>query len=233
MRASSDTCGKAITVSTGERLTLDIGLEIGNLTETVTVSAETSLLETATASSGQVITSREIEDMPLRGRTAMVLAQLAIGVVYQRTDRRSFRPFDNSGPSEMSMGGAPSRTNELLMDGAPDTTANSRVAYNPPVDSVEELKVHAFEADAAYGHTGGGTVNIATKGGTNKLHGAAYEFNQVSRLAATPFFTNMAGLEKSVTRFNQWGVNAWWGRWSSPGSSTAATGSCSILPMRV
>jgi len=199
---------EGVTVSTGERLTLDIGLEIGQLTETVTVSAETSLLETATASSGQVITSRQIEDMPLRGRTALVLAQLAVGVIYQRTDRRSFRPFDNAGPSEMSMGGAPSRTNELLMDGAPNSTGNSRVAYNPPVDSVEELRVHAFEADAAYGHTGGGTVNMTTKGGTNSLHGAAYEFKQFSILAATPFFTNLAGLAKTHTRYNQWGINA-------------------------
>ncbi|MBI3697818.1 MAG: TonB-dependent receptor [Acidobacteria bacterium] len=76
------------------------------------------------------------------------------------------------------------------------------------MDSVTEVKVQTFEADAAYGHTGGGTVNVVMRGGTNSLHGKAYDFNQVSKLAATPFFTNKAGLPKPVTRYNQWGVNA-------------------------
>ena len=66
----------------------------------------------------------------------------------------------------LSMGGAPSQQNELLIDGAPDTTWDLRVSYNPPVDAVQEVRVHAFEADAAYGHTGGGTANVVMKGGT-------------------------------------------------------------------
>ena len=196
-----------IQVPTGERVALDITLEIGQLTETVTVTAEASLIETTTASSGQVISSRQIENMPLNGRTPLVLAQLSFGVI-PTSDPRFYRPFDNAGPSDFSMGGAPARTNELLVDGSPDATGNNRVAFNPPVDSVEEVRVHTFEADAAYGHTGGGTVNVVLKGGSNTLHGAAYNFNQVSALAATPFFTNRAGQRKSVTRYNQYGINS-------------------------
>ncbi|HEU0142271.1 MAG TPA: TonB-dependent receptor [Bryobacteraceae bacterium] len=195
-----------IRASTGERIGLDITLEIGSVNETITVSADRSLLETATASTGQVIRDRQIENMPMNGRTPLVLAQLAFGVV-PSSDPKFTRPFDNAGPSTFSMGGAPTRSNELLLDGAPNSTGNSRVAYNPPVDAVEEVKVETFQADAAYGHTGGGTVNVVMKGGTNTLHGNVYEFNQVSRLAATPFFTNRAGLKKPVTRYNQWGVN--------------------------
>jgi len=196
-----------IEVNTGERLGLDIQLELGQITESVTVTAETPLLETATATTGQVIRSSQVENMPLNGRTPLVLAQLSMGVV-PNSDPRFNRPFDNAGPSGFSMGGAPAQSNELLVDGAPDTTRNLRVAYNPPVDAVEEVRVHAFEMDAAYGHTGGGTANVVTKSGSNTLHGSAYEFNQVSALAATPFFTNKAGLVKPVTRFNQWGLTA-------------------------
>ena len=196
-----------IRASTGERIGLDISLEIGSINETVTVSADRSLLETATASTGQVIRDRQIENMPMNGRTPLVLAQLAFGVV-PASDPKFTRPFDNAGPSTFSMGGAPGRTNELLLDGAPNSTANSRVAYNPPVDAVAEVKVETFQADAAYGHTGGGTANVVMKGGTNGLHGNVYEFNQVSKFAATPFFTNRAALKKPVTRYNQWGVNA-------------------------
>jgi Carboxypeptidase regulatory-like domain len=194
-------------VSTGERLGLDIHLELGQITETVNVTAEAPLLETATATTGQVIRSSQVENMPMNGRTPLVLAQLAMGVV-PASDPRFNRPFDNAGPSGFSMGGAPAQQNELLVDGAPDTTKNLRVAYNPPVDAVAEVRVHAFEVDAAYGHTGGGTANVVLKSGTNSLHGSAYEFNQVSALAATPFFTNKAGQVKPVTRFNQWGLTA-------------------------
>jgi hypothetical protein len=194
-------------VSTGERLGLDIHLELGQITETVNVTAEAPLLETATATTGQVIRSSQVENMPMNGRTPLVLAQLAMGVV-PNSDPKFNRPFDNAGPSGFSMGGAPAQQNELLVDGAPDTTKNLRVAYNPPVDAVAEVRVHAFEVDAAYGHTGGGTANVVLKGGTNALHGSAYEFNQVSALAATPFFTNKAGQVKPVTRFNQWGLTA-------------------------
>src|SRR5712692_9754345 len=198
---------EGLDVSTGERVGLDIRLELGPVSESVTVTAETPLLETATATTGQVIRSAQVENMPMNGRTPLVLAQLAMGVV-PNSDPKFNRPFDNAGPSGFSMGGAPAQSNELLVDGSPDTTGNLRVAYNPPVDAVDEVRVHTFEADAAYGHTGGGTVNVVLKSGSNALHGSAYEFNQVSALNATPFFTNKAGLTKPVTRFNQFGINS-------------------------
>jgi hypothetical protein len=194
-------------VGAGDRVGVDIQLQIGQQTESITVSAEAPLLDTTTATAGQVINSDQVENLPLNGRTPLVLAQLAFGVV-PNSDPKFNRPFDNAGPSGFSMGGAPSQTNELLVDGSPDTTWDLRVAYNPPVDAVQEVRVHAFEADAAYGHTGGGTANVIMKGGTNGLHGSLYEFNQVSKLAATNFFTNKAGQLKPPGRYNQWGGTA-------------------------
>ncbi|MDX1980412.1 MAG: carboxypeptidase regulatory-like domain-containing protein [Bryobacteraceae bacterium] len=193
-------------IGTNERPSLTLQLEVGQISESVTITAEASALETSTASTGQVISSRQIENMPMNGRTPLVLAQLAFGVV-PSSDPRFYRPFDNAGPSQFSMGGAPSNSNELLIDGAPDTTRNNRVAYNPPVDAVEEVKVETFMADAAYGHTGGGTVNVVMKSGTNDFHGTAYEFNQISNTAANQFFNNRAGLPRPTTRFNQFGAN--------------------------
>jgi hypothetical protein len=194
-------------VTTNEREQLDVGLEVGTIDQSVTVTAEASMLETATASTGQVINTRQIENMPINGRAPLVLAQLAYGVT-PNSDPKFSRPFDNAGPSGFSMGGAPNQSNELLIDGAPDTTRNLRVSYNPPPDAVQEVKVESFQADAAYGHTGGGTVNVVMRGGTNTFHGSAYDFNQVSKLAATPWFTNRAGQKKSQLIFNQWGMTA-------------------------
>ncbi len=193
-----------IQIGTNQKISQDIVLQVGSQTESVTVVADVELLQTATASVGQVISSNQIENMPMNGRTALTLAQLAYGVT-PASDPRFTRPFDNAGPSGFSMGGGQSRANELLLDGAPDMTRDRRVAYNPPVDAVSEVKVEAFQPDAAYGNTSGGTVNVVMKGGTNEFHGSLYEFNQVSALKSTPFFTNAANQVKPVTRFNQYG----------------------------
>lgn len=193
-----------ITLGANERMGLDIEMQLGQMTETISITAEAPMLNTASASTGQVITTRQIDNMPLSGRTPLALAQLAFGVT-PTDDPRFTRPFDNAGPSGFSMGGSPSRSNELLVDGAPDTTGDSRVAYNPPVDAVAEVKAESFQADAAYGHTGGGTVNVVLKSGTNLFHGTLYEFNQISNTAATPFFTNKVGGKKPTSRFNQYG----------------------------
>jgi hypothetical protein len=196
-----------VEVGAGERVGLDIELTIGQLNETVSVTADLPMLDTTSATAGQVINSAQVENLPMNGRTPLVLAQLAMGVV-PNSDPKFNRPFDNAGPSGFSMGGAPAQQNELLVDGAPDTTWDLRVSYNPPVDAVQEVRVHAFEADAAYGHTGGGTANVVMRGGTNSIHGSLYEFNQVSALQATNFFTNKAGQIKPVGRYNQWGGTA-------------------------
>lgn len=193
-----------IVLSANERVAVDLRLEVGNAAETLVVTEEIPLLQTATASVGQVVTSAQVEKMPLAGRTPLALAQIAFGVI-PTNDPRFTRPFDNGGPAGFSMGGAPNQTNELLIDGAPDATGNNRVAYNPPMDAVAEVKAESFNVDAAYGHTGGGIVNIILKGGGNNFHGTLYEFNQNSAFNATPFFTNRAGARKPVSRYNQYG----------------------------
>src|SRR3954463_9091900 len=196
-----------VRITTNEREQIDIPLEVGSIDQSVTVSAEGSMLETATASTGQVINTRQIENMPINGRAPLVLAQLAYGVT-PNSDPKFARPFDNAGPSGFSMGGGPNQSNELLLDGSPDTTRNNRVAYNPPPDAVQEIKVETFQTDAAYGHTAGGTREVVMRGGTNQIHGSVYEFNQVKNLAATPFFTNKAGGRKPPLIFNQYGFTA-------------------------
>ncbi len=193
-----------IIVGANQRLMIDVKLQIGSQTEAITVTSDAAMLQTNSASVGQVITQDQISVMPMNGRTALTLAQLSYGVT-PSSDPRFTRPFDNAGPSGFSMGGGQGQSNELLLDGSPDMTRNRRVAYNPPVDAVQEVKVEAFQPDAAYGNTGGGTVNVVMKGGTNQFHGSLYEFHQNQRLKATPFFTNAARQTKPVTRFNQYG----------------------------
>lgn len=192
-------------VAANERVPVDVSLELGATSETINVSADVGGLETSSASAGQVITTNQIENIPLNGRTPLTLAQLSFGVI-PNADPRFNRPFDNGGPSGFSIGGAPAQTNEILLDGAPDVTANDRVSYNPPVDTIQQVKTEIFQADASSGHTGGGTVNQITKSGTNKLHGTAYEFNQTSALESRNFFLSRSGQKLPVGRFNQYGT---------------------------
>jgi hypothetical protein len=196
-----------LVVSANEPIALDVALELGQASDTVTISADAPLLQTETASTGQVINSRQVENMPLNGRTPLVLAQLAFGVI-PNSDPRFYRPFDDSGPSSFAMGGGASKQNELLLDGTPDASVGGGLGFSPPVDAVIEVKVESFQADAAYGHTGGGTANVITKSGTNTFHGTAYDFFQNSALGANLFFTNLAGQPKLSTNYNQWGATA-------------------------
>ena len=195
-----------VVVAANERVGVDATLQVGQNTDTVTVEAESPLLETSSASAGQVLNNEDIDNMPVNGRTPLILAQLAYGAI--STGNPQFNhPFDNSGPSSVALGGGAAKKNELLMDGTPDGGADGTIAYSPPMDATDQIKVEIFSTDAAYGHTAGGTVNQVTKSGTNTFHGSAYEFLQVSALNDTPYFTKQAGAKKSVTRFNQYGAS--------------------------
>jgi hypothetical protein len=195
---------EGLIISANERLSVDLTMEVGAVSESVTVTADVPLLDTATGSVGQVVTSEMVENIPIDGRTPLMMAQLWAGMTPLGGPMLN-RPFDNSHTSDFSIGGAPAAKNEMLMDGAPNTNASGQSTNSPPMDAVRELKVEAFQVDAAFGNTGGGTINIIIKSGTNQLHGSAYEYNHVSRLSGTPFFTNLQGMPKPVEVWNQYG----------------------------
>jgi hypothetical protein len=204
-----------IELAANVRVAVDVQLAIGATSESVTITSDAPPLNTVSASAGQSITTREVENLPINGRAPMDLAVMAYGVV-NTGNRDQNRPYENSGFSNLGMGGAVAGANEVLLDGVPNlgtlgnaTTQNDRRAgFSPPVDAVTEVKVDVLNVDAAYGGSGGGTVQVITKAGTNGLHGSLSEFNQVSNTTATPFFTNAAGGHKTNFRQNQWGVTA-------------------------
>jgi hypothetical protein len=207
MTGFKESIRKAVNVGSGDHPAIDVRLAVGDVTQTVEVTAEAPLLNTENASAGQSITTKEVEDLPLNGRTPMMLAQLAEGVI--ATGQPSLiHPFDNGGAAGWSIGGSPSQSSELLINGAPNATWDGRLSYSPPQDAVQEVRVKAFDADAAFGHTGGGTINQVMKTGTNSLHGSLYEFTQPSNLTANNYFNNKAGLGNPLTHYNQYGLSA-------------------------
>lgn len=194
-----------LTLSTGDHPVIDISLDVGDLNQSVTVTADVPLVESSSGSAGQVVTTEEVEELPLNGRTPLMLGRLALGVI-STNEPGPVRPFDNGAASSFSMGGAAGQTNEILLNGSPNVGFSRQMAYSPPQDSVVEVRAYSFESDASFGHTGGGTVNVMTKSGTNSLHGSAYEYTQISKLNANPFFTNKNGIPRAAYHYNQYGA---------------------------
>jgi hypothetical protein len=198
---------KDINLGSGEHPVIDIHLTVGDASQSIEVTADAPLINSDNASVGEAITTKEVEDIPLNGGTPLMLAQLAIGIVATGTPTL-VHPFDLGAPAAFSVAGTPAQTSELLVDGVPDATWDGRAAYNPPRDAVQEVQVKAFDSDASFGHTGGGTMNQILKSGTNGLHGSAWEYNQPSDMVANDFFRNRAGEGLQITHFNQFGVTA-------------------------
>ena len=194
---------KGLHLGAGETPVVDARLEVGATQQTIEVVESAPLLNSENASIGQTITSKEVEDLPSNGGTPMMVAQFAMGVT-PMSQPSQVQPYASGGAASWSIAGSANQTNELLVDGVPNATWDGRQAYSPPQDAVQEVRVKAFDSDASYGHTGGGTANQVLKSGGNQLHGAASWKNQPGNLVANDFFRNRSGLPVQLTHFNQY-----------------------------
>ncbi len=196
---------QGLTLNPGSDITITIPLTPGDASQTITIHLDASMSSGNTASSAQTMGTQAVRDLPLNGGTPSTLAQLAAGMA--KTDAPGEnRPFDNS--SNGTVAGTPTGSTEVELDGSADIDWKFRTTYNPPSDVVGQVKTTVFQPDAAYGHAGGGFVNMTTKGGGNLFHGDAYEFNQVSFFKANSYFNNLNHLKRAVTRYNQYGLTA-------------------------
>jgi len=196
-----------ISVRTGIRPTADFALQLGQITESVQVSAQAAMLETSTAAVSRNVQQRVVTDIPLLARNVLMLINLSPGITNNSPTSNTNGLIDIDSASYTSASGANNRTNEFLLDGIPNNVSD-RVAYIPSVDDVEEFTVQTNALDAEYGHGGGMFVNVTTKSGTNELHGNLYDFLRNDKLNANAFFSNKAGSPRPVFRFNQYGLTA-------------------------
>lgn len=191
---------EGVRLATGERVRVDVELQPGAVSETVTVTQDASLLRTESGSLGQVIRNRKIVDIPLNGRNFLSLVTLSAGVAQP--------PPTTAGPSFPRINGGRPRTNEYLFDGISVLQPEpGQVAFFPIVEAIQEFKVEVNSPSAEFGRFNGGVVNLATKTGTNYLHGSAFEFLRNERLNASNLFApaTAANPNKPVFRRNQFG----------------------------
>jgi len=198
-----------VLLNVGQTATVNIVLELGNVTEQITVAGEAPLLDTATANRGAVIDNQQVTEFPLNGRNPFMLSTLAAGVNFNGALIYP-RPFDNGAIAQWSVNGSLAANNDFMLDGAPNNAqgGTNNIALVPPVDAVQEFKVQTNSYDAQYGHTGGGVVNVSLKSGTNSLHGTVYEFARRNSWDANSFQNNAAGAQRSGHYLDQYGVQA-------------------------
>jgi hypothetical protein len=195
---------EGVTLDVAARGVVDIAMTVGDVTQSVTVSANTETLETQTADRGLTIDNSRVLNVPLMGRNPFAAAWSAPGVIQNAATQR-LRPFDISGSSSMAIGGGRPSTNEVLVDGVTSLLEATSVSYVPTAEAVSEFRVQATNFDAQYGWTLGGVVNMVTKNGTNEFHGSVFEFFQNTHLNANTFNSNLTGTRKQSSHINTFG----------------------------
>ncbi|MBM3748084.1 MAG: carboxypeptidase regulatory-like domain-containing protein, partial [Acidobacteria bacterium] len=204
---------EGIELRIADRLSIPVAMQVGEVTEQVTVTAETPLLEATTASLGQVIDQRRVADLPIAHGNPFLLITLSPGVVHTQNPGLD-RPFEPTHIVGYSMDGVRANRSEVTLDGTPNTALNNRwgvgdlmAGYTPPVDMVREFKVQTATFDASFGHTQGGVTSITLKSGGNQFHGTGYYSLLDPALNANLFFANRAGQPKGDFTYKRWGAH--------------------------
>src|SRR5579872_398421 len=172
---------KDIILETGAPTRVDMKLEVGAITDKITVESTAPLVQSETAAVGAVVQSQTIKDMPLVDRRASQLAKLN-GYTVQNTTGSS---------PQFSMAGGRGNNANWRLDGGNNNNillGTSGVGFDPPIDSLQEFNVSISDYSAELGRTGGGVILMTTKSGTNEVHGSAYEYVRNTKLNTRSFF---------------------------------------------
>jgi trimeric autotransporter adhesin len=185
-------------VATQQFITLDITLDVGGLQETVTVTGQSPLIDTSTASTGGTLDREQLEVLPSPGRNAFLIG-VTVPTVNPVGDPQFNRQQDQSNASRVSLGGGGIRANNYLLDGVPITELRGRAIANPTIEAIEEVKVQVHTYDAEMGRTGGGVFNVTAKSGTNEYHGRAFYQTRPVWGQSINFFSDKEGGTKEST----------------------------------
>jgi hypothetical protein len=188
---------RGVELEIGDVRKLDVALEIGQASESVNVTAEAPLLQTADSTVGDVINNKQIEELPLNGRDYLQLANLSSGTT--------------ASSQGVSIGGQAGTQVAFLLDGQDNNNqqistghSGQKEVVKPSVDAIEEFKVVTNGYSAEFGRSSSGVVSVAIKSGSNQLHGSAFEFIRNDVVDAKNLFATY----KPPYKRNQFGASA-------------------------
>jgi len=186
---------KGLTVGTQQFITLDVVLQVGALEENITVTGQTPLIDTASASTGGVLDRQALESLPAPGRNAFLIG-VTVPTVMPNGDPQFNRQQDQSNASLVSIGGGGIRANNYIVDGVPITELRGRAVANPTIEALEDVKVQVHTYDAEMGRTGGGVFNVTARAGGNQYHGSGFYQTRPVWGQSENFFNSVAGVTK-------------------------------------
>ncbi|MEK7405916.1 MAG: carboxypeptidase-like regulatory domain-containing protein [Acidobacteriota bacterium] len=193
---------KGVALTTGQALRLDVEAKLGALQAEVTVSSTALLVNTVNQTLAALVDDRRVQDLPLNGRNIVALANILPGVtqVFAPQEMTNTR----TGPTLVVNGGR-AVDNNFTFNGANFTHFGQSTGVNyPPPDAVQEIRIQTHSFGSEYGNSAGSQVSVTSKAGTNKFHGAAWEFLRNTELNARSFFQP----RRTTSRQNQAGASA-------------------------
>lgn len=199
-----------IVLNVNDKLTYPVTLDVGNVSEVVTVQESPVAVQLQSAEQSTTITGTQIRDLTLNNRNYEQLLTLIPGVSTSTSDQLYVGVSNPSGQSNavnFSVNGDRPTQNNWTVDGADnvDRGANLTLLNYPSVDAIDEFKVLRSNYSAEFGRASGGQVNVVTKSGTSEFHGDAYEFNRNDYFAANTFLNNSSGVKRPPLRYNDFG----------------------------
>jgi hypothetical protein len=188
-----------------QRARVDVAMQVGAISESVSVTGEAPVLQTDTTQVGSVMENTAIDNTPLISRNPVALTLLTAGV--QTTDPSSFNNGQRTtGGGRPYVNGNREEANNFLLDGVDNNfTSDNLVSYQPNTDAIEEFKLITNNAPAEFGNFQGGIINVVLKSGTNELHGDVFEDFRNDKLNADNWARNWQGLTRAPLRWNQFG----------------------------
>ena len=203
---------KAISLTVGQELVLNLTLQVGNTSQQIEVTTEAPTVDLANATVGGLVNATTVEELPLNGRSWSDLAILTTGVhtVGNQPNISSTDRTKRGMGLELSVAGGRPQQNNYLMDGVninnyTNAGPGSLLGGNLGTDAVGEFSVLTTNYSAEYGRTSGGVISAITKSGTNRFHGTAYEFLRNKSLDAANYIDDISGNPKPPFRRNQFG----------------------------
>ncbi len=198
-----------VDLTAADTLTVDLELTVGNVQETVQVTGEAQLLQSQTAAVSSLITNQQIIETPLNGRAFTQLMPLSTGAAPTTSNMQASVGAGQRSNVAISVNGSVANNNTYLIDGFDnrDLWINYLIMV-PTLDSIQDVRILASNYSAEYGAAAGATTVVQTKGGTDQLHGDAYEFVRNNITDANTFFNNLAGVPKPPFHRNEFGATA-------------------------
>ncbi len=183
-----------VLLQTNTPTTLSVKLQVGSVSEVVSVSAEIATVNTENASVGNPFVEKQVKELPLQTRNIVALLGVQPGVA-----------------SSGQVLGARADQNNVLLDGVDVNDNSGGNGFNAvlpiPLDSVQEFRTTIAGLGADQGRSAGGQVSIVTKSGSNQFHGTLYEYNRNTYTSANSWFSNRAGVARSALVRNQYGAS--------------------------